>query len=813
MRPAPIRYHVTKGDLHMTYQDYYLLKALTGWKPTIIKRPQHPSPPEGSTDFASLLSKIPTGTTHISFDVFDTVLRRKSHPPELTKQPAIIWLHKLIESQSTVSAFSFVQLLAMRDQAEAQARQNYLELGKDSECTLEELFQILLDKLNRECSLALDEHVLNMMLEIELDTESNQLSVMPFALDCLQALRDQGIKISFISDMYLHYEHIELFLKANQLLQPGDQLFVSSKERLTKGSGRLYKKLIDDGIITPENHCHIGDNPISDVKQAKEQGLYALRFYSSEEESRKALSQQRRKLIHQTGDLEALLSNSVRPRSLGSSDLYELAYSKLAPVFALFAQHIFKQTQKNQYDRVFFLARDGYLPLKLFEQLTNSLPDILQSKLPKASYLYLSRASTRFVSYTGDKGELLSLSQRVNKQDGVWAILKTLGLDSEDYQTLVKSLLGEGYSPNTEMDKSSDDIHKLLSNQAFNEKVAKDLIHNRNQLLNYLKQEGWLGSNKILVIDIGWNGSIFASLESAFSDHPEWPQIDVQLFGHLPNSDIRLTNILPGFAMDMRTPHPIESLFNECRELFEVSASSMEGSVLGYQKQSGVITPKLATRHVSPEEEMATTHLQQGIIDGSYHLNQLIRDYLLDTDSLRASAIIEATSLLTGLNPHYVEALSTLKFDLSWGTDSRVSMAEYLGYTASQEQSAPEFNHSHLQLTFNDDADTNAADPQKVLEKLHQIVEMLKAEEEVILYGVGTVTSLIAPLVDSKLKYFVDGNTALHEKLFLGKPVMSPDEALQDCATLFVTPIGRKNVISKRLMNRTERTLYIDDYL
>ncbi|WP_417552503.1 HAD hydrolase-like protein [Marinomonas fungiae] len=797
----------------MTHHEYYLLKALTGWKPTIIKRTQLSSPPDGSIDFASLLSKIPEDITHISFDVFDTILRRNVHPPELTKQPAIIWLHTLIESKSTAPRLSIAQLFAMREQAEAQARQNSLELGKDSECTLQELFQILLDKLNWEYSLELEEHTLSTMLEIELDTERNQLSVMPLALECLQALRNKGIKISFISDMYLHYEHIELLLKVNQLLQSGDQLFVSSKERLTKGSGRLYKKLIDDEIISPENHCHIGDNPISDVKRAREQGLYALRFYSSEEESRKALSKQHRKLIHQTGDLETLFSNAVRPRSSGSSDLYELAYSKLAPVFGLFVQHILKQTQKVHYDRVFFLARDGYLPLKLFKQLANSLPNDLQSKLPKTSYLYLSRASTRFVSFTGDKGELLSLSQRVNKQDGVWAILKTLGLDCEDYQTLVKSLLGENYSPHTDIDKSSDEIHKLLANHAFNEKVAKDLIHNRSQLLDYLKQEGWLGSKKILVIDIGWNGSIFASLESAFSDHPHWPQIDVLLFGHLPNSDIRLTNILPGFAMDMRTPHPIESLFNECRELFEVSASSMEGSVLGYQKQSDRITPKLATRQIAPEEEEAIAHLQQGIMDGSYHLNRLITDYLLDTNSLRASAIIEATSLLTGLNPHYVKALSNLKFDLSWGTDSRVSMAEYLGYTASQGHTVPEFNHSHLQLTFDDGADTNVADPQKVLEKLHQIVEMLKAEEKVILYGVGTVTSLIAPLIDSKLKYFVDGNTALHGKLFLGKPVISPDKALQDCATLFVTPIGRKNVISKRLINRIEKTLYIDDYL
>lgn len=793
----------------MTHYDYYLKKALTGWKPTLISTSNPVGfPNEPYVDFCTLEESLPIDINHISLDVFDTVLRRQVHPPEATKESALRWLHSYLDRYTTNITLTKLKLL--REQAESTVRQHALTEGWDSECTLHDIFTELLKILEKKLNAPLDLSLVTTLINIEVSIESNQLSAMPNAVACLKSLREHGIRITFISDMYLHKEHIQQFLEKEGLFSTGDSLYVSSEEKLTKGSGRLFEKLIKDGQIEPNTHCHIGDHHISDVRQAKAHGLYALQFFSQDEELRKANIARYRKLALHTGDYEGL-SNFI-PNS-DHSTLYRLAHQKLAPVFALFAQQVLQQAYSKNYDRIFFLARDGYLPYKIFTRLTEQLPETVKAYLPPSQYLYLSRASTRYVAFSGDKGEVLSLAQRVNRQDGIWALIKTLGLEVDDYQTLVKQVLGNNYQPNEDMEQTSQEIRTLLDNTEFQTKVAADLAANKARLLDYLRQEGWLGNQRILVVDIGWNGSIFSALEKAFDQRDDWPNIDVQLFGHLPNPDIQSTNILPAFAMDMRHPHPIESLINECRELFEVSASSLEGSVLGYERNGKCVTPKLAPRSIDQNEQQSIEDLQQGILDGCQYLAQIMQNNLLDPEPMRANAIIQATSLLTGLNPEDVKALSSLQFDLSWGTDGRVSMAEYLGYTAGINQKAPSFNKEHLQLKFDNDGATNTANPQKVLENLHQVVEMLKAEDQVILYGVGTVTSLIAPLIDNHILYYVDGNTALHGKTYQGKPVYSPDHALTEQTTLFVTPVGRKNVISNRLAARTAKTLYIDDYL
>lgn len=795
----------------MSHYDYYLLQALTGWNPTLITIPkQISSPNDLYIDFYSLESSLPDRVTHVSFDVFDTVLRRQVHPPEATKEPALSWLYSYLNKFD--SHITFPELKLLRDQAESTARQQALEKGWDSECTLQDIFVELIKHVKTTLNKTFIPDIIDTLIDIEIFTELNQLSAMPNALESLKSLRKCGIKISFISDMYLHKEHIHQFLIKEGLFVEGDNLYVSSEEKLTKGSGRLFEKLIQEGLITPQTHCHIGDHPISDVKQAKACGLHAIQFYSEDEERRKSSTEKYRKLALYTGDYQALYSSSL-PDNNSHSPLYQLAYKKLAPIFALFAQHVYQQACKQDYDRIFFLARDGYLPHKIFSQLVAQLPLSIRKQLPPSQYLYLSRASTRYVAFSGDKGEILSLAQRVNRQDGVWALIKTLGLNVEDYQAIVRQILGNNYQPHEDMEQTSQEIRTLLDNTEFQAKVSHDLKTNTQRLLDYLKQEGWLGSQRILVVDIGWNGSIFSSLEKAFDQRDDWPTIDVQLFGHLPNPDIHSTNILPGFAMDMRHPHPIESLINECRELFEVSTSSLEGSVLGYEQNGAHIAPLTSQRLVNQGEKRSIEQLQQGILEGNQHIAQMIQNSILDPNVMRANAIIQATSLLTGLHSEEVKALSSLQFDLSWGTDGRVSMAEYLGYTAGNDQPSPNFNKEHLQLKFDDGSSTNTAKPQKVLENLHQVIEMLKAEGDVILYGVGTATSLIAPLIDEHIVYFVDGNTALHGKNYQGKPVYSPDHAMHDNTTLFVTPIGRKNVISNRLSGRLGKTLYIDDYL
>ena len=157
--------------------------------------------------------------------------------------------------------------------------------------------------------------------------------------------------------------------------------------------------------------------------------------------------------------------------------------------------------------------------------------------------------------------------------------------------------------------------------------------------------------------------------------------------------------------------------------------------------------------------------------------------------------------------------MSNLKLDLSWGTEGRVNLREYLGFSNRGVLSSPDHARFALKISLSD-GDAKTHNQQKIFEKIHQIVERLRQEDRLILYGVGTIASVIAPLLIDKISYFVDGNSALYGKEFLGKPIHSPEVLISETGhTVFVTPINRKKVIGKRLSDCNLPVYFIDDAL
>jgi hypothetical protein len=93
-------------------------------------------------------------------------------------------------------------------------------------------------------------------------------------------------------------------------------------------------------------------------------------------------------------------------------------------------------------------------------------------------------------------------------------------------------------------------------------------------------------------------------------------------------------------------------------------------------------------------------------------------------------------------------------------------------------------------------------------------VERLRSEEQLVIYGVGTVTSLLAPSVIDRVEFFVDNNKGLQGRTFMGKPILGLESlAKAGGKTVFVTPIKRKSVIEPVLAPYGLKTLFIDDIL
>jgi FMN phosphatase YigB (HAD superfamily) len=722
----------------MSTQEYFLLRAMTGWQEVELNDISLPPAPKDSLHSLEETLQHLEGISTVTLDIFDTLLRRDVEPCFYPTRAAMQQLSFFLARTGII--LNVDELLNLRHEAETLARQSALAHGNDPECTLSDIFTQLYQLIKSRYQLDPESLIPHQRLvDFEVKVETERLSPMPGAISLLQELKHRGIKTLLLSDMHLETLHIEYILRHHDLHHYIDKVYVSCDTRCSKGSGNLFAHLISSGELIPENTLHIGDHTISDFQRPREHGIRALLFHSNEERERRYRLDQALRLAKVYGDSSHIWNLSSTAHH-NSHSPYQIGYQRLGPIFTLFALDILVKTLRESYRDVFFLARDGYLLQKLYEQLRSQL---LISQLlhpPAGKYLYISRASTQ------------------------------------------------------------------------TERTKEGAYKNTSRLQDYLVQEKFFGTGKILLVDIGWNGSILANLEKTFGDLTTFPQIDACFFGRQYGEPLEKINLGPGFAYDGIRHNPIEHLINECRELFETATASFEGSVLGYSSTSNRIAPYCADSTLSRTDRELITQVQQGILAYCDNFVEMYNRFTPPPDALHYDAILNATSLIAGTYSCEQEIIAGLKLDLGIGYEERISMGTFLGLN-NRIKSPPHFIPS-IKLELIADENSNHQGPQKLFEKIHEMTQRLQQQEKLILYGVGTISSLLAPLLLDKIDYFVDGNSALHNQLFLGKPIKPPEVLFTETDhSIFVTPLNRKNVIMKRMAGCSLPTYYIDDFL
>lgn len=174
-----------------------------------------------------------------SFDVFDTCLTRRVTEPSAVfydvarrayARMGLAWTPALGE-----------EFLAARILAERQARDRS---GRE-EITLAEIWHRLSVLMGwpDDPSLAV----------CELDAEEAVLFPIPAVQEMIQGARSQGGRIVFVSDMYLPAEFIQRQLFQHGIAEKGDSLYVSCEVGKTKRTGNLFKHVLANEKVGPEN--------------------------------------------------------------------------------------------------------------------------------------------------------------------------------------------------------------------------------------------------------------------------------------------------------------------------------------------------------------------------------------------------------------------------------------------------------------------------------------------------------------------------------------------------------------------------------
>ncbi len=201
----------------------------------------------------------------ISVDVFDTILIREP-VCELRR------FDQIARSQIDMLAEDFGEILEPDDLLVARLQATHASYAVSEprdgtrEGSIRQIYRVIVG------SLGLDESVGARLLEVELAYEAEHLHLNRPLCRWLASMQEGGVAVHFLSDMYLHSEHISTLLKSAGC--DLDVPIVSSADHThNKHGGSAFRSQIAKYDVPAERMLHIGDNLKSDYRMPRRYGM------------------------------------------------------------------------------------------------------------------------------------------------------------------------------------------------------------------------------------------------------------------------------------------------------------------------------------------------------------------------------------------------------------------------------------------------------------------------------------------------------------------------------------------------------------
>lgn len=338
----------------------------------------------------------------ISFDIFDTLIMRKTLIPE--------------------------DVFALVEQEIEQKHQivvNFKELRKQSEAELPHVLSTIDEIYEKFASLSgLPPNLIDIIKNTELEVELRVLIARKAMVEAFDYARKQGKQVFLCTDMYLSESYLEELLDS-LCIKGYDSLLISSDLKKSKKDGPLFVHL--KSIANSSSILHVGDNRIDDIEQAQRNGIdtffvmnaYEMLMASSLQGLLPDTSSMQKRLY--LGAFAARAFNNPFALSLSKgiihiSQIADLGYLFIGPVIIEFNIWLGKQLKDSDFDSVLFPSRDGFLINQIYNGLVKGKLGIPEGIYFKTSRRILNAASLSTVedisfilkkTFKGTKSELL----------------------------------------------------------------------------------------------------------------------------------------------------------------------------------------------------------------------------------------------------------------------------------------------------------------------------------------------------------------------------------------------------------------------
>lgn len=555
----------------------------------------------------------------LSFDVFDTLVARCVEPPDFLIRRTAQLLAQRLDMPSQAD-----ELLAQRELVERELREAASIDGNDHECHHDELIACWVRRVCPSRSPQAQIELIQFVQATEEDLERKALSAKPNAKLFLEWARAKGLRIIAISDMYLAQRQVAQLLDELGYRGLIDKVYVSSEKRLAKYSGRLFEHVLRDEGLTPESVMHVGDNFHSDALSPCRLGVQGVFLDEKHERVRRRRQTVSSAMAARGGiwpgrALAEVVGERLRldDRAKKEDRYFQYGLEVLGPVFSTFTQGLLERVQRDRPDRIYFLARDGYLFMKLYEVVAGSHPEAL----PPAHYTYVSRhVAARAAVSDGLSHDQALMALYNPKQQGLTSVLKTYGLPVAEFEAMAKT---HGLVDMTEpiADWHDARLKAFLADPDVKGRIAEHGRTAQEVLRTYFEQAGFFRGQRVAVVDIGWNATIQHYLEQSFAADGAYPDVVGYYFAYMHNLHQRPLKhgSIEGLMQDRRRHNPQERAPSDFEELFEQGARALHATTVGYQSQNGTIEPVLKSddapdRQAEIRCNPAIEAMQQGVL-------------------------------------------------------------------------------------------------------------------------------------------------------------------------------------------------------
>ena len=445
-------------------------------------------------------------------------------------------------------------------------------------------------------------------MQLELAAERRLCYANPLVLKAVQTARERGIRVVFVSDMYLPEAVIAGLLEANGYAAP--EVLVSCTHGRTKHSGNLFVDLLQATQCPPQRILHIGDHVVSDHQRPNEMGLRTLHL-TREMHGWTALADQHATFsgVARAEALSSLCTGLAR-RQLTRNDRADIwdriGYELAGPLMFAFVRWIAQQASAQGVRKLFFLSRDGYQLEKTFRACAAQWGLQIESV-----YLLASRRLLNLARIERLDEAALDFLMTADAFLRVRDFLERIGLAAAPLTAEVRRA---GFSGLNEEITTGGGYFRSAAHQ---ERMRQLLLSIAPQILAIAQAErekvrAYFGEagfvpGPIAIVDLGWQASSLRSLQDLLRQQQPGFRLRGYYFGTWSAAApvVAAGCELESFFFHQGEPQPRAALLAECVELIEHLFSAPHATVVSVERGAQGWSPVCGKWETTPQQRQA----------------------------------------------------------------------------------------------------------------------------------------------------------------------------------------------------------------